>query len=160
MLPRAIRTPEEEKLYQHFVPLLEKMGYALVELHLRYRRGGAALEIVIHGAHLSVDDCARVLRLLKPKAQLLLDLADLHMEVMSPGIDRVLKNRDELALFVGKGLKLLDTRSQRWEGGILEAVTEDHVVLRKGAERRSIPIDSIGKAKLDFTQEETTPYGH
>jgi len=78
----------EDKIKNLIKPLIEKAGYELVNVQLRFQRRNLILTITIKKeGGLSVEDCAKVSRMLDP----ILDKADFikqkyYLTVSSPGI--------------------------------------------------------------------------
>ena len=98
----------------------------------------------------SLQDCQILSELLSP----LLDVEHInmdsyHLEVSSPGLERILKKPQHYAFSLGEmiSLKLTDKSSLQ---GILENVNDTHITLLVGKEQVKIPFSSIKKAKVIF----------
>ena len=98
----------------------------------------------------SLQDCQALSELLSP----LLDVENInmdnyHLEVSSPGLERILKKPQHYAFSLGEmiSLKLTDKSSLQ---GILENVNDTHITLLVGKEQVKIPFSSIKKAKVIF----------
>jgi len=158
-------SPRREPLLALIEPLLEQMGYELVDLDFVPGRSRALLRVYIDrlpsgGAEPSgevepsvgIDDCERVSR----EVSALLDVEDplptaYTLEVSSPGLDRVLRTPAHFERFVGERvhveLKLPRDGRRRYTGrleGLHEGIVELSV---DGAEVR-LPFGEIGRARL------------
>ena len=98
----------------------------------------------------SLQDCQALSELLSP----LLDVENInmdnyHLEVSSPGLERILKKPQHYAFSLGEmiSLKLTDKSILQ---GILENVNDTHITLLVGKEQVKIPFESIKKAKVIF----------
>lgn len=98
----------------------------------------------------SLQDCQILSELLSP----LLDVENInmdsyHLEVSSPGLERILKKPQHYAFSLGEmiSLKLTDKSILQ---GILENVNDTHITLLVGKEQVKIPFSSIKKAKVIF----------
>jgi ribosome maturation factor RimP len=144
----------EASLRADLAPILLEMGYALVELHSTVVNGRTHLNLVIYReAGITVDDCAEAHRVVRPRAELLLDDRDLAIQVASPGIDRVIKDDSEFAVFTGRGVRVLLRSGDEWIGGIVDSADDTTVTIRTGDDCRSIAYADIQKARLDHAQE-------
>ena len=78
------------------------MGYSLVELALGRRKGTTRVSVVIYRQEgVGVDDCAEVSGMLLPRLETIEGMADVSLEVSSPGIERALRATEEYAIFPG-----------------------------------------------------------
>lgn len=98
----------------------------------------------------SLQDCQALSELLSP----LLDVENInmdnyHLEVSSPGLERILKKPQHYAFSLGEmiSLKLTDKSILQ---GILENVNDTHITLLVRKEQVKIPFSSIKKAKVIF----------
>lgn len=98
----------------------------------------------------SLQDCQILSELLSP----LLDVEHInmdsyHLEVSSPGLERILKKPQHYAFSLGEmiSLKLTDKSSLQ---GILENVNDTEIALLVDKEKINIPFSSIKKAKVIF----------
>jgi ribosome maturation factor RimP len=134
--------------------LLPSMGLELVEVQFRLEGHGWVLRLFIDGKEgVTLDDCSRVSR----EVSVYLDVEDLivqayHLEVSSPGLERVLRHTDDCQRHIGKKVKVKlreDVADQRVligalhhvEGEIIELVLED-------GSRCQIAWDQIRKVRL------------
>ncbi|MFP4372854.1 MAG: ribosome maturation factor RimP [Spirochaetaceae bacterium] len=148
------KTPAEQRLADELRPVIEGLGYLLVELRAKRLKDGYAVHVVLHRAEgIGVDDCAEVHTTILPRIQIIEDEQDINLEVSSPGIDRVLKSPEEFSVFIGKGARVLQASDGQWIGGIISEYTGESVTLIRAGTRHTIEISAIQKAKLDDTQE-------
>ena len=70
-------------------PVLEGLGYSLVELTIGRLSGSTRVNVVIYRKEgVGVDDCAEVSGMLFPRLETIEALADPSLEVSSPGMER------------------------------------------------------------------------
>jgi len=131
-------------------PIVDDLGYELVEVQFKREQHGQVLRIVIYReSGVGIDDCAKVSR----EVSHLLEIEDridqaYYLEVTSPGLDWRLRNVHDFIRFKGKLVRvvLLDEpealvgRIGEVDSGMVGIDTED-------GETR-ISLDLIKKAKL------------
>ena len=134
-------------------PVVERLGFELVELEYGSGRGHALLRVFIdREGGITVDDCTRVSRELSA----LLDIEDpiptaYTLEVSSPGFDRLLRTRAHFGRFVGSRVyvELKEPRAgRRRYTGTLLTVDEAGIALEVDREHVAVAFDEIGKARL------------
>ena len=147
-------------------PLLTGLGYVLVDLKVVPQNGSIKVTAVItkpagDSGAVGVNDCARVHRALLPRLEAVLDSQGIYMEVASPGMERLIKNPAEFALFVGRYVRVWDSQITDWVAGKIissddqsitlelvgEGVTEESAQMQAG-QVSTIPYQRISKAKL------------
>ena len=144
-------------------PLVTGLGYVLVDLKVVPQNGSIKVTAVItkpagDSGAVGVNDCARVHRALLPRLEAVLDSQDIYMEVASPGMERLIKNPAEFALFTGRYVRVWDSQITDWVAGkiissddqsiTLELVVTEQPVQVQPAEVSTIPYQRISKAKL------------
>ena len=135
--------------YSECEPLVTGLGYSLVELNVFRRKSSWQVKVVITGpAGVGVDDCAKVHRALVTRLEAVLDSQDVYVEVASPGLDRIIKNAAEFALFTGKSVRIWNTDITDWIQGTVVSSDYNTVLIDTDTERLSIPYSKIAKAKL------------
>jgi len=142
-----------ERLIALIEPLLERLGYELVQLDYSAGRAHAALRVFIdRPAGVTLDDCTSVSRELSS----LLDVEDpipsaYSLEVSSPGFDRVLRTQAHFGRFVGSRVfvELKEPRHgrRRYTGKLL-TVDAAGIALEVDREQVRMAFDEIGKARL------------
>ena len=149
--------------YQLLSPVVEGLGFSIVELSAANRQDGIHISLVIYSpSGVSVKDCERVHRLAAARAQVAADTRDVYFEVSSPGINRNIKYADEFAVFTGRGVKILCDGMSEWLYGVILSAGEQNVVIEETKtidnkiekSENKIPYSQIKKAKLDFAWEE------
>jgi len=141
-----------EKVKEVAAPLLEERGFELVEV--RYHgRNKPVLSLLIDrvGGGVTIDECALMNSLLSDA----LDKAEVFstayiLEVSSPGVDRLLKQKNDFSRVTGKKIKCF--LSEAIEGkleieGIVNAAGDDAVTLETAAGNVDIPYVKINKAR-------------
>ncbi len=135
--------------YGECEPLITGLGYSLVELNVFRRKGSWQVKAVITGSSgVGVDDCAKVHRALVTRLEAVLDSQDVYVEVASPGLDRIIKNAAEFALFTGVSVRLWNTDITDWIQGTVVSSDKTQVLIDTGTEQLSVPYSKIAKAKL------------
>ena len=131
--------------------LIISMGYGLSDYSSRRIKNSLHVHVVLYDkAGVSLNDCSEVYKTILPKLEMLYDTRDIHLEVSSPGVSRIIKTIREMGLYLGKGVSLL--HNGIWIGGILQSVS-DTIVIQTPDGQISVHADEIQKAKLDYTQE-------
>ncbi len=114
----------------------------------------------VDGTSPTIEECARV----SDHAEGLLDVRDplphpYRLEVSSPGLERVLKKKEDFIRFSGRSIRLQslhgipvadDAVKQRNFKGVLEGVEGEDVILRVREMRLAIPLTEIGRANLEL----------
>lgn len=167
-----------ERLMGMVEPLVEGLGYELVDIEYVAGRSHATLRVYIDwpGGQppadlaegdeenrsfegIGVDDCERVSRELSA----LLDVEDpipmaYSLEVSSPGLDRILRTQAHFERFVGERvhveLKLPRDGRRRYTGRMTRA-GDGEIELNVDGEAIAIGLPEIGKARLapDWSQQ-------
>jgi len=142
-----------ERLIALMEPLLQRLGYELVELEFSAGRAHAVLRLFIdREAGVTLDDCTQVSR----EVSTLLDVEDpipsaYTLEVSSPGFDRVLRTQAHFGRFVGARVfvELKEPRAgrRRYTGKLL-TVDEAGIALEVDREQVTVSFAEIGKARL------------
>jgi ribosome maturation factor RimP len=146
-----------DKLIDLLEPLVEQLGYELVDIEWVSSPGSAVLRIFIdqpvaHGGHIGIEDCERVSREVSAR----LDVEDpissaYQLEVSSPGFDRVLRKPAHFARFAGSRvwveLKVPRAGRRRYTGE-LAAVGEPGFEMSVDGQPVSIDFAEVGKARV------------
>jgi ribosome maturation factor RimP len=139
-------------------PVLAAMGYSLVELSVGRRTGVTHVVVVLHRpGGVGVDQCAEVTKAIRPRLELLEGLADITLEVSSPGIERTLKDPAEYGIFQGRGVRVLPAEGGEWIGGVIEAFRDGTLVLRAPEGVREFPPGAVRRAQLDYRLDPQGP---
>jgi ribosome maturation factor RimP len=149
--------------YQLLSPVVEGLGFSIVELAAANRQDGIHISLVIYSpSGVSVKDCERVHRLAAARAEVASDTRDVYFEVSSPGINRNIKSADEFGVFTGRRVKILCEGMSEWLHGVILSADAQNVVIetvetienKNERTEKKIPYSQIKKAKLDFSWEE------
>lgn len=145
---------ETDSIRQELAQLLEGAGLALVDLFISRRKGGASVRATVYRkGGTGIDECAKAHRLIQPRLQVLLDLQDFHLEVASPGTERMLHESREYAIFAGRGIKAIFLGESEWTPCVIVGAEGDTVVLSTAEGEKKVPISEIVKARLDGARE-------
>ena len=138
--------------YDECAPLVEGLGYILVELKITSSGSTKKISAVIAskdaGVDIGVNDCAKVHHALLPRLEALLGTEDTYMELTSPGMERNIKNAAEFAAFTGREIRVWDKTVTDWVSGVITASDEKSVTLEKDGEKITVPFEQIAKAKF------------
>ena len=134
-------------------PLAEARG--LVLLDVEYQREGRRwfLRCVVdRPGGVTMDECAAFSEALDPVLEGVAGLdEDVVVEVMSPGLDRTLRNDREFAWFRGREVEVTTYRpveGRRHFLGRLEGLEDGAVVVTDADGSHRIPRDAVAKARL------------
>lgn len=138
--------------YSECAPLVEGLGYTLVELHISPAKTVTKITAVIDSKDPSVDigvnDCSKVHHALLPRLEAILGTEDTYMELTSPGMERNFKNAAEFSVFKGREVRVWDKTVTDWVGGKIVSADEKSVTLEKDGENQTISFENIAKAKF------------
>ena len=138
--------------YKECAPLVEGLGYTLVELHIVPSKGTTKITAVIASKDPSVDigvnDCSKVHHALLPRLEAILGTEDTYMELTSPGMERNIKNAAEFAVFTGREVRVWDKTVTDWVGGKIVTADDKTVTLEKDGENSTVSFENIAKAKF------------
>ncbi len=159
---RFSASPAELKILAAIEPALLALGFVVAHLEvLPGSRGGrATLRIFLDRAdpstgNITIDDCALASRNLDP----VIDVAGVIpgayvLEVSSPGLDRPLGRRSDLARFVGSTVQIQcrgPVDGRRNFTGTLEGTEGSAVRVRLGPEHvATIPLSEVKRANLKY----------
>lgn len=147
------------KYYSDCAPLVEALGYVLVELKIVPSKTLTKICAVIASKNadenIGVNDCAKVHRVLLPRLEALLGTEDTSMELTSPGIEHNIKNAAEFTVFTGRNVRVWDKEKTDWIGGKIVSADEKQVTLEtEGGTNITVSYENIAKAKFIYTKEE------
>ncbi len=139
--------------YTECEKLVSEMGYHLVELKISPQHGTTHILATICSADptavIGVNDCSKVHHVLLPRLEELLGTDDTYMELMSPGMERNIRNAAEFALFIGREVRVWDKNVTDWVGGKLIAADTQSLTLEVAQqEQKTVAYADIAKAKF------------
>ncbi|MGE0115302.1 MAG: ribosome maturation factor RimP [Steroidobacteraceae bacterium] len=148
-----------DKLIELLEPVVRGLGFELWELEYSAHRGNGFLRLYIDAEQgIDLEACERVSRAVSE----VLDKADpipveYTLEVSSPGLDRVLRTETHFKRFIGERARVdmvLPVNGRRRFLGRLLAVSDRELTLEQDGQPVTLPLDGIGKARLepDFDQ--------
>jgi ribosome maturation factor RimP len=147
------RTPDSN-VRSEIEPVIEGLGYSLVEAKSTRRKGTLQVSVVIYQPDgVGIEDCSTVHRTILPRLEMMEEGTEVSLQVASPGVDRTIKDPREFAVFVGKGIRVLVDDADTWTAGVIESADERQVVITTAGQRLSLPIERVRKARLDYSQE-------
>ncbi|QIA26966.1 ribosome maturation factor RimP [Thermaerobacter sp. PB12/4term] len=134
-------------------PLAEQRGLVLLDVEYRREGGRWFLQCVVdREGGVTMDECAAFSEALDPVLEGVEGLAeDVVVEVMSPGLDRTLRNDREFAWFRGREVEVTTYRpvdGRRRFQGRLEGLEDGHVVVTDQEGIHRIPRDAVAKTQL------------
>jgi ribosome maturation factor RimP len=136
---------------------LDGVGFDLVELRRAGTRGRPVVEVRIDrrdGGSVTVDDCARVSRVLEARLDASgLVPAQYELQVSSPG-DRPLRSPAEWRRFVGRWVSVLaPEHGGRFEARVVDIEGPDGAeiaMLETQGKQRQVPLAAVKEARLAF----------
>lgn len=154
-----------DPLFLEYAPLLKAMNITLVDIKFSESPYSANLSVIIKlsEGETTVDHCAKVYNLIKPRMELkLAPEQDFNLEVSTPGLQRKIKDAYEFELFKEKRVRVYNILDSKWYSGIIDQVKADSVVLtqcidqddKKLEENLDIDFENISKAKLEYIWED------
>ena len=144
---------KDVKFYSNCAPLVEGMGFKLVELKIIPGKTITKISAMIAStnpeANISVDDCAKVHRALLPRLEALLGTEETSMELTNPGIEHNIKNAAEFSVFIGRNVRIWDKTVTDWVGGKILSADDKSVTLEtENGESKTVSFEDIAKAKF------------
>ncbi len=150
MAGRPVVADMEKVVEAEIKPLIEGLGFSIVELALHRSRRLTHVRLVIHREPgVTVEDCTQVSRTIKPRLEMIEGLEELTMEVSSPGIDRRFKRREEYEIFRNHGVRLLMEGQSEWTRGTIRGVEGESISVEQYGKIRVVSLAQIRAARLD-----------
>ena len=131
---------------------LEVEGIELLEIQGRKDEGDFILSIFIDTEEgVNLDTCSRATRIIKELIDSESGIAYDHLEVSSPGIDRILKKDEHFRKFQGERIKIKTLKP--WEGkkqfiGILLGANSEYINLEVEGTVLKIPRGKVSVVRL------------
>ncbi|TFG62467.1 MAG: hypothetical protein E4H36_07925 [Spirochaetales bacterium] len=139
----------EDRLLPVVEPVVQGMGFRIVSLKSWTKRETLHVHLTLHGTEgVSLQDCATIYRTLVPRIEVFAGTTDLHVEVSSPGINRILKNGREFEIFEGKPVMFLHKENEDWVKGTIDASDAGGTTIVMQEGKRKFTYEEIIKAKL------------
>ena len=144
------------KYYSDCAPLVEGLGYKLVDLKIIPAKTVTKISAIITGTDpaqsIGVNDCAKVHRVLLTRLEALLGTEETTMELTSPGIEHNIKNAAEFSVFTGREVRVWDKTVNDWVGGVIKAADDKKVLLDSEGNTKEIAFENIAKAKFIYNK--------
>jgi ribosome maturation factor RimP len=146
-------TALRDRLISLLEPLVEQLGFELVDVEANAGRGSGMLRVYLDSAAgVGVDDCERVSR----EVSALLDVEDpmpgaFTLEVSSPGFDRVLRKPAHFERFRGERVKvelIVPRDGRRRYTGDLVSVSDRGIELEVDGGIVTVDVAAIDRARL------------
>ena len=145
-----------ERVRNIVLPVVDRLGYGLVEVDLVASHGRRTLRIFIdREGGITLDDCARVSKAVSAELdQHELFAARYFLEVSSPGAERRLKAREDFERFAGRKARIRFKEASggtREVTGIMRTFKDDVLVVEpEGGDRVSVDLYDIVSANLSI----------
>lgn len=146
-------TALHDRLIAQFEPVLNGLGFELIEVEFVTGQGGGILRVYIDSpAGIDADDCGNASHVLSE----LLDADDpfpgrYALEVSSPGLDRVLRTPEHFAQFVDHRVKVelrVPRDGRKRFTGVLRQADGESIQLDVDNFSVSLKLAEIGRARL------------
>jgi ribosome maturation factor RimP len=146
-------TELRDRLITLLEPLVEQLGFELVDVEANAGRGSGMLRIYLDSAAgVGVDDCEKVSR----EVSALLDVEDpmpgaFTLEVSSPGLDRVLRKPAHFERFRGERVKVelvAPREGRRRYTGTLVSVSGRGIEIEVDGEAVAVDFAALDRARL------------
>ncbi len=126
----------------------ERFGLILVECSVSANK----IDAVIYrkGGNIGIEDLKNVTNDILERLSSIGFQNAYSVSLSSPGLDRVLKTKEELDIFKGKKVKISFIKEGKLttEQAVLEGLSDKKVALRKNEERIEIPFNKLIKVSL------------
>lgn len=135
-------------------PVLDNLGYRLIEREYTHEQGGWILRLYIDREEgITVGDCERASRALEDLIDVELDLDHAYsLEVSSPGLNRPLRYFEDFDKHRGFTVKLktrYPIKGRSNYKGVIEDVTTDMISMVVDGMRFRIPFEALAKARVE-----------
>jgi len=138
-----------DSIQEHIVPLIEQMGFDVLDIEYGKLANGQNLTIVIdHPNGIQFDDCVKVHRAINEPLDTLdpTDGVAYTLNVSSPGLDRPIKNAKDVARNQGKEVEVklfAPIDKKKSFVGTLQGMTSEVVVINTGKEDKVFQLKDV-----------------
>lgn len=148
----------KEILLKEVKKISDPLNISVVELEAKRGPNGLNIIVIIDNEEgVSLNDCEKISRLFNDRLEILepIEEENYNLQVSSPGMHRIFKNKNEYNLFKSKDVKVIlkepvdDIYKSAILEGKLRGFEDDIVTIEVDGETISIPLDSISKTKLN-----------
>ena len=141
-----------DELAKLLEPVVERLGYELVDLEVRLGGNGLLRLYIDQPEGIDLEDCEKVSRAVSA----LLDVEDplpgnYNLEISSPGLDRKLTKIEHFQRFMGETVKVqtrFPIEGRRRFRGTLVSSDDENIVVEVDGESHSLPLKTIDTARL------------
>jgi len=157
---------DENQVFDTLEPVARGLGLVILELSLfkskgkgKASQGSVQIRVTVYkDGNIGIDDCSTFHKAILPRLELAFPQKDIFLEVLSPGIGRLIKDASEFVHFIGRGIKCYTghsnlTKSHNtdsgWISGILRATDETGISLETVNGIIAITFEEIAKARLE-----------
>ncbi|MCK4804647.1 MAG: ribosome maturation factor RimP [Spirochaetes bacterium] len=148
----------KEILLKEVKKISDPLNITVVELNAKRGPNGLNIIVIIDKEEgVTLNDCEKISRLFNDRLEILepIEEENYNLQVSSPGIHRIFKNKNEYNLFKSKDVKVMlkepfdDIYKSAILEGKLRGLEDDIVTIEVDGETISIHLDSISKTKLN-----------
>ncbi len=140
---------DEKQILETIEPVIAALGCTVVDVKVKSIKGTIQVRLVVYREEgVTVGDCSEIYKTIYPRLEVFLDNEDINLEVSSPGIGRVLKDKREYRIFTGRPVALLFEGESEWENGTIIEVYPDSLVFEQEKELNTVSFEKIRKVKL------------
>ena len=148
-------TDYEKRTEEMITPILDELGFELYDVEYVKEGADYVLRLIIDSNEgVTLDDCERVSRAVDP----VLDEADpiesaYLLEVVSPGVERVLTRPDHYEACVGEKIEVrfyAPADGKKSCTGILRGLSGDSIIIELEGEEKAIPFSSAARVSTVF----------
>jgi ribosome maturation factor RimP len=145
--------------YNAIEPVVRGLGFEILEFSVSKHKGSNQVRLTIcrtggaphvngEAASIGTAECAAVHKAVVPRLDLAFSDDDYSLMVMTPGIDRRIKDGAEFPLCVGAEVKLWRSGSSDWTVGIIKKADKNSVTIQTDDGEQTVSMEEITKAKL------------
>lgn len=140
----------ENSLFKELKPVINGLGYNIVEFNTRLKEGTLNLSLRIYKPDgITIDDCTLVHRTIYPRIEIMEEIRDINLEISSPGTYRKIKSLDEFSIFTGRTVSILTVDDTEWIHGTIQTAEDETLTVKTKKDTVSIKYNDIKKAKLE-----------
>lgn len=136
-----------EQLYNNIQNICESNGLNLYDIEILKENNDTLIRISLYKKNgITLDDCENISNIISPLLDVELEnLENYHLEVSSPGIERVLKKPNHFKYSVGELIEVKLSDKSVIEG-VLEGFDNENIII----ESKQIPLKECKKIKTIF----------
>lgn len=140
------------EIEQLLAPLLKEKEIEVVDVEYQRENGDQMLRVFIDTAHgVDVEDCSVATDLIREAIDSMEAYDYDYLEVSSPGLDRVIKKKEDFIRFTGKMIRIKTTEPYEFQKkftGKLIRYTDEAIIIKADQNTISIPTNIILSVRL------------